>query len=356
MGETVNTKYPLLDEKLLGDSEVISAHNKSRGSQSAETVAAQYSEDAQYIQSDDYMLVPPLATGNAHNVEKYRKQAMIALQQTRDILEDPFYEIDPYEVLNTYAYGYGYYEIGCPIDASERKEQDTIAVYSATGAVSSSSLNIDIYDESLAVSCGQLQAMNMMILEDFDDIKWQGRDMPNKFYVGGGVGLNDLKRPVEPENYETQYYSGSLAVGLMHYYRIQALPDFIAKQAISAEMELGYIGGGDINLGSHRWSPFLWAGISQYFSPYVYLKPQVGAGAGFNYMDFGTGLPLELQTSGNLAVRGQLGITFDLNTESSFFVEAGYQGEVSAFGSPSYYNQGPVLRVGVTPNGNRIGE
>ena len=152
---------------------------------------------------------------------------------------------------------------------------------------------------------------------------------------------NDLRQRVEFPGFQTGYFQAQTHLG---YQR----PLFRTRNNRFAlgwlnEAGFSYVGGNEGNLGSRLYQPQILTGLRAEFFNHAYLSVHVGTGVAFNYLNFGRGIPLDLEVTWNGQLRGELGVQHCFSQSFCPSVFVGYFVETTLAGPIHYINEGPFI-------------
>lgn len=176
------------------------------------------------------------------------------------------------------------------------------------------------------------------------------------WYLGSSGGPAVFRRMEELSPYETDYFGmeGHLGVEPLALFDVQAVK---WRSNLVVDGEFSYTGGSEMNLGSHRTMFMAHTGLrnrfflSNSFRPYLDLL--IGIGGSKNHQNFGKGIPLPTDWTGNAGGKISIGIELCPNDLLCIAPNANMEKDIS-FGDLNYY--GSYMSLGIELHAPQISE
>ncbi len=131
------------------------------------------------------------------------------------------------------------------------------------------------------------------------------------FYTQGAVGPARVRREIELDPYDTNYFGTEIGLGIDFPDGYQLLPGVSrewARVSLLTELRYGFVGGSDVNRGSCRHAVDLNLGLRLRLLKLLVLDGGVGGGYARTTFDFGKGFPVETAHNAVVQIHAGVGI------------------------------------------------
>ncbi len=157
------------------------------------------------------------------------------------------------------------------------------------------------------------------------------------------AGSTDVQQIPVNQGFTTNYFQWE--VDADYEYRLLKSDDRLFFLSLISQGGLSYVSGDQGNRGSHRTEGQVRAGVRAHAGP-VMASFLGGLGSAFNYLNFGRGTALQLDTTLNGHIQGEVGISHCFSEAICPSLFAGYRLERTLYGSLDYLQGGWIFGFG----------